>query len=269
MHAAYDDLDRPRLKERLEDMTATHDFNKFWEKMRTRPGSTRPPLTPEQRAKRPAFGASGFPDAPDHRTQSALLQSRLRDSHQRARRSGKRRVLERAFRASASAEVPATSIPGTSATCSCGTTSARCTTRCPTTRRRAAADDALPGDGRRGSSIRRFCARRCRPRNVDRIGRPVGAVRTVERPVCCCLRKAGTARPVRPLRRGGRSPSYPMCNPPLSEKSAPVENPESSEASQATIEPISSGVPSRFTGIVPTILSSTSWRMERTISVPM
>jgi taurine dioxygenase len=52
MHAAYDDLDRG-LKERLANATATHDFNKFWEKMRTRPGSIRPALTPEQRATRP------------------------------------------------------------------------------------------------------------------------------------------------------------------------------------------------------------------------
>jgi taurine dioxygenase len=52
MHAAYDDLE-PELKTRLTSMTATHDFNKFWEKMRTRPGSIRPALTPEQRAKRP------------------------------------------------------------------------------------------------------------------------------------------------------------------------------------------------------------------------
>jgi taurine dioxygenase len=52
MRAAYDDLD-PALKERLEGLTATHDFNKFWEKMRTRPGSIRPPLTEEQRRIRP------------------------------------------------------------------------------------------------------------------------------------------------------------------------------------------------------------------------
>ena len=52
MHAAYDDLD-PELKSRLATATATHDFNKFWEKMRTRPGSIRPALTAEQRAKRP------------------------------------------------------------------------------------------------------------------------------------------------------------------------------------------------------------------------
>jgi taurine dioxygenase len=51
MHAAYDDLDQS-LKQLLAGMTATHDFNKFWEEMRRRPGSTRPPLTPEQRAKR-------------------------------------------------------------------------------------------------------------------------------------------------------------------------------------------------------------------------
>jgi taurine dioxygenase len=52
MHAAYDEL-RPELKTRLEHATATHDFTKFWEEMRKRPGSTRPALTGEQRAKRP------------------------------------------------------------------------------------------------------------------------------------------------------------------------------------------------------------------------
>ena len=53
MHAAYDDLP-DALKQRLQGMNGVHDFNKFWEEMRRRPGSTRPPLTPEQRAKRPA-----------------------------------------------------------------------------------------------------------------------------------------------------------------------------------------------------------------------
>ncbi|MEO8714093.1 MAG: TauD/TfdA family dioxygenase [Acetobacteraceae bacterium] len=52
MHAAYDDLPES-LKHRLEGRTATHDFNKFWDMMRARPGSTRPPLTEAQRAKRP------------------------------------------------------------------------------------------------------------------------------------------------------------------------------------------------------------------------
>src|SRR5438105_3323994 len=51
MHAAYADLSA-EMKRRLEGLTATHDFNKFWEMMRQR-GSARPPLTPAQRAARP------------------------------------------------------------------------------------------------------------------------------------------------------------------------------------------------------------------------
>lgn len=50
--AAYRDLPE-EVKRRLKGMTARHDFNKFWEKMRIRPASARDPLTPEQRAKRP------------------------------------------------------------------------------------------------------------------------------------------------------------------------------------------------------------------------
>lgn len=52
MHAAYDDLPED-LKVRLDGMTALHDFNKFWEKMRSEKGSTRPPLTAAQRAAKP------------------------------------------------------------------------------------------------------------------------------------------------------------------------------------------------------------------------
>ena len=52
MAAAYDDLPDD-IKSRLRDATATHDFNKFWEKMRREKGSTRPPLTAEQRRKKP------------------------------------------------------------------------------------------------------------------------------------------------------------------------------------------------------------------------
>jgi taurine dioxygenase len=53
MGAAYDDLPVD-LKDRLRSATATHDFNKFWELMRSRPGSERAPLTNEQRSRRPA-----------------------------------------------------------------------------------------------------------------------------------------------------------------------------------------------------------------------
>jgi len=50
--AAWEDLS-PELKTRLRDTTATHDFNKFWENMRRRPGSLRAPLSEEQRRRRP------------------------------------------------------------------------------------------------------------------------------------------------------------------------------------------------------------------------
>lgn len=52
MHAAYDDLPA-EVKQRIEGRSAIHDFAKFWDMMRIRPGSIRGPLTPEQRAKKP------------------------------------------------------------------------------------------------------------------------------------------------------------------------------------------------------------------------
>jgi taurine dioxygenase len=52
MHAAYDDLPHEVIA-RLEGRIAIHDFGKFWDIMRNRPGSIRKALTPEQRAKKP------------------------------------------------------------------------------------------------------------------------------------------------------------------------------------------------------------------------
>lgn len=52
MHAAYEGLP-VELKAELEGMTITHDFNKFWDMMRREKGSTRPPLTEEQRRRKP------------------------------------------------------------------------------------------------------------------------------------------------------------------------------------------------------------------------
>ncbi len=52
MQLAYDELPE-EIKQKLDGMTATHDFNKFWEHMRQHRGSTRPALTAEQRALRP------------------------------------------------------------------------------------------------------------------------------------------------------------------------------------------------------------------------
>ncbi|MFM9847742.1 MAG: TauD/TfdA dioxygenase family protein [Hyphomicrobiaceae bacterium] len=52
MHAAYDDLPGD-IRKRVEGRSATHDFIKFWDMMRAKPGSTRGPLTPEQRRQKP------------------------------------------------------------------------------------------------------------------------------------------------------------------------------------------------------------------------
>lgn len=51
MHAAYDDLPEA-LKTQLDGMSITHNFEKFWEKMRLEKGQ-RPPLTDAQRAAKP------------------------------------------------------------------------------------------------------------------------------------------------------------------------------------------------------------------------
>ncbi len=63
MHAAYDALP-DELKRRLDGMTVLHDFNKFWEMMRSRPGSWRKPLSPEQRKQKPPVSHPIFPTHP-------------------------------------------------------------------------------------------------------------------------------------------------------------------------------------------------------------
>jgi taurine dioxygenase len=52
MHAAYSGL-AGELQSRLAGATAVHDFEKFWDMMRRREGSTRPPLSAQQRARKP------------------------------------------------------------------------------------------------------------------------------------------------------------------------------------------------------------------------
>ena len=58
MHAAYDDLPEA-LKTQLDGMSITHNFEKFWEKMRLEKGQ-RPPLTDAQRAAKPPVSHSIF-----------------------------------------------------------------------------------------------------------------------------------------------------------------------------------------------------------------
>jgi taurine dioxygenase len=52
MRAAYEGLPAD-VRTRLQNVTVLHDFAKFWDKMRALPGSTRPPLSEEQRRKKP------------------------------------------------------------------------------------------------------------------------------------------------------------------------------------------------------------------------
>jgi taurine dioxygenase len=59
MHAAYEGLPAA-LETRLRGMTVRHDFNKFWEMMRRRPGSIRPPLSEAQRKAKPAVSQPIF-----------------------------------------------------------------------------------------------------------------------------------------------------------------------------------------------------------------
>lgn len=63
MHAVYEDLAED-IKRRLDGMTVTHDFEKFWENMRRNRASPRPALTQEQRCMRPPVVHPIFLDHP-------------------------------------------------------------------------------------------------------------------------------------------------------------------------------------------------------------
>lgn len=52
MHRVYEALPVD-IRQRLADATVTHNFEKFWEHMRRDKGSTRPPMSDEQRRRRP------------------------------------------------------------------------------------------------------------------------------------------------------------------------------------------------------------------------
>ncbi len=52
MCAAYDALPT-QIKQQLEGKTALHDFAKYWDAARLRPGNTRPPLSDAQRQSKP------------------------------------------------------------------------------------------------------------------------------------------------------------------------------------------------------------------------
>ena len=104
MHAAYDDLPAD-IKARLEGKTITHDFAKFWDKMCAQPGSTRKPLTEEQRRRKPPVSHPVFLTHPITGRKVLYCQSRLRDAHQRAARGRERRAARIPVQTSAAAEI--------------------------------------------------------------------------------------------------------------------------------------------------------------------
>jgi taurine dioxygenase len=52
MHLAYEELPQD-VKDKIKGRSATHDFSKFWDKMRMEKGSTRPPLNEAQKKAKP------------------------------------------------------------------------------------------------------------------------------------------------------------------------------------------------------------------------
>jgi len=52
MHLAYQELPQ-EVKDQIKGRNATHDFSKFWDKMRMEKGSTRPPLSEAQKKAKP------------------------------------------------------------------------------------------------------------------------------------------------------------------------------------------------------------------------
>ena len=116
MHAAYDDL-----VARAEEPARRHDRDARLQQVLggDAPAARQHAPGADAGAARQAaaVGASGLPDAPDHRAQGALLQSRLRDPHQRASRSGERRVFWQNCSSTSSSRSTSTRTSGPRATC--------------------------------------------------------------------------------------------------------------------------------------------------------
>ena len=78
MHLAYEDLPS-EIKGRLPQMTATHNFEKFWEHMRRNHGSERPAMTDEQRRRRPPV----IHDSPKSADATGLIPPAVRSAETR------------------------------------------------------------------------------------------------------------------------------------------------------------------------------------------
>jgi len=80
MTAAFDALP-DNVKRKIEGLSATHNFERFWEMMRQRGGAktSRAPMTEEQKRLKPPV--SHPPGAPDFRPQELVCRPRLHGQH--------------------------------------------------------------------------------------------------------------------------------------------------------------------------------------------
>jgi taurine dioxygenase len=134
MHMAYEALPAD-IRMRLADATATHNFEKFWEHMRQDKASTRPPMTDEQRRRRPPVVHPLFLTHPitGKRYFTAIPATRCGSTNFPPAKATR---CWNTCSTSNSNRVSATRIPGPRTTCWCGITSARSIARSPTTDRK-------------------------------------------------------------------------------------------------------------------------------------
>src|SRR5205823_11726552 len=133
MQAAYEALPAD-LKTRLDGMTVLHDFNKFWEMMRQRPGSWRPPLSEEQRKQKPPVSHPIFLVHPI--TGKKVLYANPGYASASTNCPSKRATRSSRFCSSINcSRASAMCIAGRKAMCCSGTISAPCTTPMPITGR--------------------------------------------------------------------------------------------------------------------------------------
>ena len=116
MHAAYDALP-DEIKTRLAHATATHNFEKFWEHMRRDKNSTRPPMTEEQRRRRPPVTHPLFLTHPITGRKVLYCNPGLRDADQRIAGARERRDAGVPVRAPAPAAIPLHPSSGPRTTC--------------------------------------------------------------------------------------------------------------------------------------------------------
>ena len=133
MHAAYEALPA-EIKTRLDGMTATHDFEKFWEHMRRVHNSPRPPMTDEQRRRRPPVVHPLFLTHPITGRKVLYCNPGFAERINELPQRESDEMLEYLFEHQLQPQFRYTNV-GPRTTCWCGTISAPCTARSPITAR--------------------------------------------------------------------------------------------------------------------------------------